>query len=107
MLTMVEFDRVSAEDSTLFVFRAIGSNEEFFVYDFRDGIATVYYEDDNLSRVSTQTIAGCFADESNFASELCKIFLDEKGQAVTDKLKAIHLKICYGGMTIEIKKHNG
>lgn len=107
MLTMVEFDRFSAEDSALFVFRAIGSNEEFFVYDFSDGIATVYYEDDNPSRVSAQTIAGCFADESNFASELCKVFLDEKGMPKTDKLEAIHLKICYGGMTMEIKKHNG
>lgn len=107
MTTMVEIDRVSVEDSTLFVFRVIDCDEKFFVYDFRDGIATVYYEDDNASRVSAPTIAGCFADESNFANELCKVFRDEEGMHKTDKLKAIHLKICSSGMTIEIKRHNG
>lgn len=107
MVTTVEFDRVSAEDSTLFVFRVIGSNEEMHVYDFANGIATIYCEEYDVSCVSAQTIAGCFDDKSNFASELCKVFLNEKGMNKADKLEAIHLKICSGRTTIEIKKHNG
>lgn len=89
MVTMVDFDKVSAEEDVLFVFRVVGCDEEMYVHSFSNGIATVYYEDDNPSRVSAQTIAGCFADESNFASELCKVFLDEKGMPKTDKLEAI------------------
>ncbi len=103
MATMVEFDRVSAEDSTLFVFRVIGSNEEMYVYDFSNGIATIYYDEDDASCISAKTIMGCFAYESNFASELCKVFLDEKGKAVTDQLKTIEI-IASDGTTLKIEK---
>lgn len=101
---MVVFDRLSAWDRPLFVFRVIGSDEEIYVDNFCNGIATIWCKD--ATCINAETIAGCFDDESNFASELCKIFINEEASSTTDKLEAIHLKISSNSMTLEIKKNN-
>lgn len=104
MATMVEFDKFSAEDRALFVFRVVGSDEELYVYDFCNGIATIYCEDEYGPSIGASTISGCFDDESNLASELCKIFLNNDGTMKEDKLEAIHLKTHLSQITLEIKK---
>lgn len=107
MATMVELGEFLPWDGCIFVFRVTGSSEVLSVENFYNGIATIRCEEGDESYISAQTIAGCFDEKSNFASELCKIFPNDDETMQTDKLEAIHLKICYGGMTIEIKKHNG
>lgn len=104
MATMVEFDRFSAEDGACFVFRAVGSDEELYVYNFCNGIATIYCEGEDTPSVSASTISGCFDDGSNLASELCKIFMNDDGTMQTNKLEAIHLKTHLSPITVEIKK---
>lgn len=104
MATMVEFDRFSAEDRPLFVFRVVGNDEELYVDDFCNGIATIYCEGEDTPSISAYIISGCFEDESNFASELCKVFPNNDGTMKTDKLEAIHLKTLFSPITLEIKK---
>lgn len=103
MATMVKLYRFSPE--CLLVFRVIGSDEELYVENFNNGIATIRCEeDDDAPCISAKTIAGCFDDESNFASELGKIFLNNDGTMKTDRLEAIHFKICSCRKTLVIKK---
>lgn len=105
---MVELGDFLPWDECVFIFRVTGSSEVLSVENFYNGIATIRCEEYYAEQpITAETLAGCFDDESNFASELCKIFLNDDGTMQTNKLEAIHLKICSGRMTIEIKKHNG
>lgn len=104
MTTMVVLDEVfKEEDATIFAFRVAGSKEMLFVDRFYNGIATIWTESEDESRISAKVIAGCFDEKSNFANELSKLFF---GDETHNKLEAIHLNIYGTNVTLEIKKPN-
>lgn len=101
MATMVSFEKYSAEEKCLFVFRVNGSDELLYVDNFEDGIVTFQSpsEEEELV-IKASTISGCFEEESNFVSELCKVFCDQSDEP----LKAIRLKSYSGKVTLEITR---
>lgn len=102
MATIVSFERFSAEagENSMAVFRVNGTDELMYLENFENGIATLWNAEEDKMSIKANTIFGCFDEQSNFVSELCKIFPSQK----PTQLKTIYLKNYDRKVRLEIKK---
>ncbi len=93
MATMVSFERFSEDENSMAIFRVNATDELMYVENFENGIVTMWNAEKEEMGIKVSTILGCFDEKSNFVSELCKIFQNEKNtQLVTIFLESYDRK---------------
>lgn len=99
--TIVYFDEIWDYDKTSRIFRTIAPKRDtIWVKSFEDGIATVNPICGCTITEFAETVAGCFADGSNFGDEVLKAFDCEENDTFTG------IKFEFNGVTLVVTKEN-
>ncbi len=99
--TIVYFDEIWDYDKTTRIFRTVfPKRDTLWVSSFEDGIATVDPMCGSTITEFAETVAGCFADESNFGDEVIKAFECDENATFTG------IKFEFNGVTLVVTKEN-
>lgn len=99
MATMVYFERIWAYDGTK-IFATNKEDEFIWVNSFENGIVMVEPTLGTSISNYAELIAGCFEEESNFASEIISVFECESNT------NFIGIQFVFNGVTILVTKEN-
>lgn len=99
--TIVYFDEIWNYDKTTRIFRTVAPKRDILlVSSFEDGIAMVKPMRGCNITAFAKTVAGCFADESNFRHEVFKAFECEENATFSG------IKFEFNGVTFVVTKEN-
>lgn len=99
--TIVYFDGIWDYDNTTRILRAVAPRRDtLWVSSFENGIATIDPMCGSMITHVAEIVAGCFDEDSNFASELLKAFGCDENTAFTG------IKFDFNEVTVMVTKEN-